>query len=150
MSPRKFLCTLTILLNFLNHGYSMETDEIGERFFKCTLSKHDQVNLNARQLLDYILKYSYLGDYQCINAGMEGFFYTLAARGWLTVTRGTPPEKPDIHFDVITNYAITNEAEVKKYLQEHYTSMKEYQKHEQSYPSEGGLSGAVSEDDGEE
>lgn len=144
---KKFFYAFTFLLSFLNHGYSMEADDIGERFFKCRLSKHEQVNLNYQQVLDQILKQSYLGDYQVINAGMEGFFDTLATRGWLTVTRSAPPGKPDACFDVIINYEITNEAEIKKYLQEHYTSMKEYQRYEQSHSSEGGLSGPASEDD---
>lgn len=49
-----------------------------------------------------------------------------------------------MYFDSITNYAITNEAKVKKYLQEDYTGIKRYQKYEQSRTSEGGLSGTVS------
>ena len=144
MLLRSFFYAFIVLLNFLNHGSSMEADDIGDRFFKCNLSTHEQENLNPQQLLNYILKYSYLDDYQCINAGLEGFFDTLAGRGWLIITKGTPPGKHDAHFDVITGYTITNEAEVKKYLQEHYTSMQEYQK----YAHLEGRSGPEGEDDG--
>lgn len=152
MSFKKFLCALTILLNSLDYGFSMEADDIGGKFFKGTLSKHEQANLNSHQILDCVLKDSYLGDYQVINAGMEGFFYALAGRGWLTITMGTPPGKsPATSCEVIIKYEITNELEVKKYLQEHYKSIKDYQKFGlPSYQGEEGLSGVESENDGEE
>jgi hypothetical protein len=149
MSLIKFLCTLTILLNSLDYGFSMEADDIGERFFKGTLSKHEQVNLNSHQILDCVLKECYLGDYKVINAGMEDFFYSLAARGWLTLTKGTPPGKTRAtSFEIVTKYEITNEPEVKKYLQEHYKGIKYYLKF--GLAGEEGLSGVESENDGEE
>jgi hypothetical protein len=149
MSLRKFLCTLTILLNSLYYGFSMEADDIGGKFFKGTLSKHEQANLNSHQILDCVLRQIYLDDYQAINEGMKYCFDVLAARGWLTLTKGTPPGKTRFtSFEIITNYEITNEPEVKKYLQEHYKSIKYYLKF--GLPGEEGLSSVESENDGED